>query len=358
MKRKIKLTEQDLYRIVKRVIRETEEKEKDGFYFTLGGKYFFVKNKKMFLAGKPKDSDEFSENLGFELPNSKELSVIWGKDTREVDDPETQGVDLQDLVFDTKMQNAMKIGNEIHSKETGTSRVGGGYKPIVYYSLTHDAPVLAGMIISTDFTEPSDGEMLRTIESPQVGDKIFYQKSTFKAEKKKQNKEGSNSTSSKGGKEYGISIEYLQRGQEFDPEELGIKKKKSLPERKLNIGAFFDENSAKPKNLERATFLDEIKEHIKNGGKINRITIEAATSKLPAGREDNSPTGRRWKELNEYDDVVMGNYDDGTGNLQLCKHKAINTYNTLKRAIPELANAPYILKAAGPVGEYVHIKFE
>jgi len=54
----------------------------------------------------------------------------------------------------------------------------------------------------------------------------------------------------------------------------------------------------------------------------------------------------------------MGNNDDGTGNLQLCKHKAINTYRSLKSAIPELASAPYVLKASGPVGEYVHIKFE
>lgn len=356
MRKKIKLTEQDLYRIVKRVIKETEEKEKSGSYFTLGKKYFFVRGKDMFLADKT--SGEFSENLSEELPNSKEISAIWGQNTQEVDDPETQGVDLQNLLFDKKMQNAVRIGKEIYSKEYGTSNVGGGYRPIVYYSLSHDAPVLAGMIISTNFTEPSDGEMLRTIESPKVGDKIFYQKSTFKAEKKKEKTNGSKTTS-KGGKEYGISIHHLMKGNEIDLEELGVKNKKSMKlPRKFNVGEFFDENSANPKNLERASFLDEIREHLKSGGKINRITIEASTSKLPAGKEDNKFEGRRWKELNEYDDVVMGNYDDGTGNLQLCKHKAINTYNKLKNAIPELASAPFVLKAAGPVGEFVHIKFE
>jgi hypothetical protein len=56
--------------------------------------------------------------------------------------------------------------------------------------------------------------------------------------------------------------------------------------------------------------------------------------------------------------MVVGNNDDGTGNLQLCKAKAHNTYNELKKAIPELVSAPFVLKAAGPLGEYVHIKFE
>ncbi len=57
-------------------------------------------------------------------------------------------------------------------------------------------------------------------------------------------------------------------------------------------------------------------------------------------------------------DNVVGNNDDGSGNLQLCKAKAYNTYNELKKAIPELNSAPYVLKAAGPLGEYVHVKFE
>jgi hypothetical protein len=61
MKKRIKLTEQDLYRIVKRVIKETEEKETKGKYFTLGGFYFYTKDGDMYLADDSRG--EFSENL-------------------------------------------------------------------------------------------------------------------------------------------------------------------------------------------------------------------------------------------------------------------------------------------------------
>lgn len=342
MKRKIKITEQDLYRIVKRVIIETEEKETNGKFFTLGGFYFFIKDGDMYLADDTKG--EFSENLMVSFPNTKEISAVWGQNTKEIDDPETKGKDLKNLIFDEKMTNALNFGNKIFSTMNKYKTIGGGLKPIVYYSLVDQAPVLAGMYIGTDYSEPSEGKLIRTIENPNVGDKIFYQKSTFKPLK---------------GKEYGISLQFVTDGNEIDLKKLGINSKNSLKFPKTyNVGDFFDENSSSPKNLEKAEFLEGIRKHIKNGGKINKITIDASTSKIPAGHENNNPSGRKWKELNEYDTYVMGNNDDGTGNLQLCKHKAINTYRALKSAIPELASAPYVLKASGPVGEYVHIKFE
>ena len=86
--------------------------------------------------------------------------------------------------------------------------------------------------------------------------------------------------------------------------------------------------------------------------------INASTSKLPAGHIDNDTTKPKWSDVTDYNDLVIGNNDDGTGNLQLCKAKAHKTYNELKNAIPELNSAPYVLKAAGPLGEYVHVKFE
>jgi hypothetical protein len=360
MKRRIKLTEADLYRIVKKVIRETEEKEKSGTYFTLGKEYFYVRGKEMFLADNT--SGEFSENLTVELPNTKEISAIWGFETREINDPETKGDDLQNLDFDKKMRNAIKLGKEIYTRRYDTQNVGGGYIPIVYYSLSEDAPVLAGMIISTSFEKsPSEEEKgpvgLRVIENPVKGDKITYKESVFKPSKRKEN--SGEKTTSSGGKTYGISLQHIMSGNEIDLEKLGLKNRDRIKTpKKVNIGEFFDENSSEPKNFERASFLEDIRKHIKSGGKISKITIEASTSKMPAGHKNNNKNDKRWKELNEYDSYVMGNNDDGTGNLQLCKHKAMNTYKALTSAIPELASAPYVLKAAGPVGEYVHIKFE
>ncbi len=229
MKRRIKLTEADLYRIVKKVIRETEEKEKSGTYFTLGKEYFYVRGKEMFLADNT--SGEFSENLTVELPNTKEISAIWGFETREINDPETKGDDLQNLDFDKKMRNAIKLGKEIYTRRYDTQNVGGGYIPIVYYSLSEDAPVLAGMIISTSFEKsPSEEEKgpvgLRVIENPVKGDKITYKESVFKPSKRKEN--SGEKTTSSGGKTYGISLQHIMSGNEIDLEKLGLKNRDGI----------------------------------------------------------------------------------------------------------------------------------
>jgi len=338
MKKIIKLTESDLMRIVKRVIKEEEDKmSTPGKYFTLGGVYFYVNDGKMHLADKSKG--KLSPNLMIEFPSTKEISAVWTRNTKEIDIPEIKGKELKGLEFDKKMQNAITYGKEVYNKNKANVNFG-SMIPIIFYSQKFEAPTLGGFIIGTDFHDGVEGR-LTTIEDPKPGDRIYFQQSTFKM-----------------GKEYGISLEVSMHGQPINMEDFGISHNMFEKARIFNIGGFFDENSAHPKDLERASFLEGIRNHIKNGGKINKITIDASTSKMPAGRVDNDDKKSNWKELNEYDDVVMGNNDDGTGNLQLCKHKAINTYNSLKRAIPELASAPYVLKASGPIGEFVHIKFE
>lgn len=336
MRKKIKLTEQDLYKIVKRVIKEVDEKTEDGKFFTFGGQYFYVKGNKMYLADKSKG--ELSPNMMIEFPNSKEISATWGVNTKEIDIPEIKGKELKGLEFDDKMRNAINFGKKIY-KENETIANFGALTPIVFYSQKFEAPTLAGLVIGTDFPESVEGDL--TVIDGKPDNKIYFQQSKFKS-----------------GKEYGISIKVVMHGQPIKLEDFGLSNKTLKFPKTYNVGDFFDENSSTPRNLEKASFLEGVKQHIKNGGKINKITIDASTSKLPAGHKDNNPSDKKWKELNEYDTYVMGNNDDGTGNLQLCKHKAINTYRALKSAIPELASAPYVLKASGPVGEYVHIKFE
>ena len=338
MKKIIKLTESDLMRIVKRVIKESDDRMSvPGKYFTLGGFHFYVSDGKMCLADK--SSGELAPNMMIEFPSTKEISAVWTKNTKEIDIPEIKGKELKGLEFDNKMQNAIMYGKEVYGKNKAIVNFG-SMIPIIFYSQKFEAPTLGGFIIGTNFPDVVEGR-LTTIEDPKPGDRIYFQQSTFKM-----------------GKEYGISLEVSMHGQPINMEDFGMSQSMLKLPKIYNIGDFFDENTAHPRDLEKASFLEGIRNHIKNGGKINKITIDASTSKMPAGHVDNDESKGHWKELNEYDDVVMGNNDDGTGNLQLCKHKAINTYNSLKGAIPELASAPYVLKASGPIGEFVHIKFE
>lgn len=338
MKKIIKLTESDLMRIVKRVIKEEEDRmSSPGKYFTLGGFHFYVNDGKMYLADKSKG--DLSPNLMIEFPSTKEISAVWTKNTKEIDIPEIKGKELKGLEFDKKMQNAITYGKEVYNKNKAIVNFG-SMIPIIFYSQKFEAPTLGGFIIGTDFPDVVEGR-LTTIEDPKPGDRIYFQQSTFKM-----------------GKEYGISLEVSMHGQPINMEDFGMSQNMLKLPKIYNVGDFFEENAGNPKNLEKASFLEGIRNHIKSGGKINKITIDASTSKIPAGNVDNDERKSHWKELNEYNDIVVGNNDDGTGNLQLCKHKAINTYNSLKKAIPELASAPYVLKASGPIGEFVHIKFE
>jgi hypothetical protein len=338
MKKIIKLTESDLMRIVKRVIKEEEDRMSiPGKYFTLGGFHFYVSDGRMYLADKSKG--DLSPNLMIEFPSTKEISAVWTRNTKEIDIPEIKGKELKGLEFDKEMQNGINYGKEVYNKNKAIVNFG-SMIPIIFYSQKFGAPTLGGFIIGTDFHDGVEGR-LTTIEDPKPGDRIYFQQSTFKM-----------------GKEYGISLEVSMHGQPINMEDFGMSQNMLKLPKIYNIGDFFDENAGNPRSFEKASFLEGIRNHIKGGGKINKITIDASTSKMPAGRVDNDDKKSNWKELNEYDDVVMGNNDDGTGNLQLCKHKAINTYNSLKRAIPELASAPYVLKASGPIGEFVHIKFE
>jgi hypothetical protein len=316
------------------VIKEYEEKTTPGKYYALGGLYFYVNDGKMCLAEK-KDG-EIIPNYNIDFPSTKELSAEWTEQTKEFDDPNVKGKELKFLGYNKKMQNAMKYGEEIHKKNEPISNFG-AIKPIVFYSQRYEAPTLGGFVVGTNYPDSVEGNMVN-IEGKK-GNKIFFQQSAFNGK-------------------YGISLEVSMYGQPINLEDFGIKQNMLKLPKTYNVGDFFEENSATPKFLEKASFLEGIKDFVKNGGRINKVTIEASTSKIPAGHVDNNVAKNKWKELNEYNDTVYGNNDDGTGNLQLCKHKAYNTYNALKKVIPELANAPYILKAAGPMGEYVHVKFE
>lgn len=337
MKKIIKLNESDLKRIVSRVIREFDEKNTtSGKYYTLGGFYFYVSDGKMYLAEKTEG--ELTPNYSVEFPTTREISAEWSNNTTETDDKDIKGKELKDLSFDKRMQNAIKYGEHLYQKNKAIVNFG-SRTPILFYSQKFESPTLGGFVVSTEFPDGVEGK-LNSIEG-RAGNKIYFQQSAFKA-----------------GKEYGISLEISMHGQPISLEDFGIKKTNLKLPKIYNVGDFFDENHSTPKQFEKASFLEGVKDFISNGGKVNKITIDASTSKLPAGSVDNDDTKGRWKELNEYDDIVMGNNDDGTGNLQLCKAKAAKTYEALTSAIPELASAPYVLKASGPVGEYVHIKFE
>jgi hypothetical protein len=311
-----------------------DEKAESGKFYTLGGFYFYVNDGKMYLAEK-KDG-ELLPNLMIEFPSTKELSAEWTHKTEEVDDPNVKGKELKNLGYNRKMQNAMKYGEDIYKKNEPISNFG-SVKPIVFYSQRYESPTLGGFVVGTNFPDAVEGKMV-DIEG-KIGNKIFFQQSSFNGK-------------------YGILLNVSMHGQPINIEDFGSNPNMLKLPKVYNVGEFFEENSASPKYLEKASFIEGVKDFIKKGGKINKVTIEASTSRLPAGHVDNDDKKSRWKELNEYDDLVYGNNDDGTGNLQLCKSKAYNTYNILKRSIPELASAPYILKAAGPMGEYVHIKFE
>lgn len=337
MKKIIKLKESDLRKIVKRVISETHETlDHTGEYFALGGFYFYVDNGKMCLADKK--TGQLSPNMGVEFPSTKELSAEWTNKTTEVDDPNIKGKELSGLNFDEKMKNAINYGKFVYSKNEAIANFG-SMMPIIFYSQKYNAPTLGGFVVGTEFPEGVEGK-LNTIDA-KPGNKIYFQQSAFKH-----------------GKEYGMRLEVAMHGQPISLKDFGINQSMLKLPKTYNIGDFFAENSAVPQNLHSASFVNTIKDFISNGGKINKLTINASTSKMPAGHIENNETNPRWIDNFDFEDKVIGNYDDGTGNLQLCKAKAYNTYEHLKKAIPELNSAPFVLKAAGPLGEYVHIKFE
>jgi len=338
MKKIIKLKESDLRRIVARVIKEQDETtiEHTGQYYTLGGFYFYVDNGRMCLADK--STGELNPNMSVEFPSTTEISAEWTPKTQEVDDENIKGKELAGLNFDERMKNAIAYGKHIYGKNQAIVNFG-SMLPIVFFSQKYMAPTLGGFVVGTEFPDGVEGKI--NVIDAKPGNKIFFQQSAFKA-----------------GKEFGIRLEVSMHGQPISLKDFGDKQNMLKLPKTYNIGEFFAENSATPHNLHTASFINTIKDFLKDGGKINRLMINAATSKLPAGHIDNDPNKGKWVDTFDYDDKVIGNYDDGSGNLRLCKAKAFNTYNELKKAIPELNSAPFILKAAGPLGEYVHVKFE
>ena len=329
----VKLTYSDLHKIVKRVIKENEEKKQKGKYFSLFGKIFYFDGENMYLA-KKEDNQELKPDMTVKFPSSDEISVKWTNNTQEVENPENKVQDLKQFGLSQEMKNSVRYGEMIKDNVN----IGNEQIPVVFYSLKKRRPVIAGMTVSTDFNDSSD-EDLNSVKAIQ-GNEIYYEQSYFEGKKK-----------------YGIKLRIHETGMELNLEDFGISKNNMKLPKTYNVAEFFQDNESKPKNLHRASFVESIKKFIQDGGEINRVTVEASTSRMPAGCKDNDCNKGKWKEITEYDDV-FGNNDDRTGNLQLSKARAKETYNCLMDTLPQLKSAPYIIKGSGNKGNYVHIKFE
>lgn len=329
----IKLTYSDLHKIVKRVIKESEEKQQKGKYFSLFGKIFYFDGENMYSA-KKEEGQELKPDMSIKFPSSDEIGIKWTENTQEVENPESKVQDLKNFGLSTDMKNSVNYADMVKDNVN----IGNEQIPIIFYSLKKRRPVIAGMTISTDFNEYGD-EDLNPVKA-MIGNEIFYEQSYFEGKKK-----------------YGIRLKIHETGMELNLEDFGISKNNLKLPKAYNIAEFFQENESKPKNLHKASFVESIKKFLQDGGEINRVTIEASTSRMPAGCKNNDCNQGKWKEITEYDDV-FGNNDDRTGNLQLSKARAKDTYGCLMDVIPQLKSAPYIIKGSGNKGNYVHIKFE
>ena len=337
MKKDLLLFERKLKSIVNKVMLENHDSSNHpGRYYILRGLYFYVDDDRMYLADKT--TGELSPNMSVEFPSTNEISAIWTSKTEEYDDENVKGIELKNLDFDEKMRNALKYGKYLQSNNQEIANIG-TLSPLIFYSRKFRAPSLGGFIVSSEYPESTEGPT--TLIDPVPGNKIYFQQSAFKK-----------------GKEFGIKLDLSTYGEEIKLEDFGISQNMLRMPKAFNIGDFFEENSAIPKNFEKASFVNMLQDFIKKGGKINKVSVIASTSKIPAGHVDNDTNKSKWADVTDYDSVVNGNNDDKTGNLQLTKAKAFNTYSHLIKNIPELKSAPYVLKADGPSGEYVHVRFE
>jgi hypothetical protein len=329
----VKLTYSDLHKIVRRVIKESEEKKQNGRYFSLFGKIFYFDGENMYLA-KKEDGQELKPDMSVKFPSSDEIGIKWTENTQEVENPESKVQDLKNFGLTSDMQNSVTYADMVKDNVN----IGNEQIPIIFYSLKKRRPVIAGMTVSTDFNDSADEDLhpVKTVR----GNEIFYEQSYFEGKKK-----------------YGIRLKIHETGMELNLEDFGISKNNLKLPKSYNIAEFFQDNESKPKNLHRASFVESIKKFLQDGGEINRVTVEASTSRIPAGCKNNDCNQGKWKEITEYDDV-FGNNDDRTGNLQLSKARAKETYNCLMDTLPQLKSAPYIIKGSGHKGNYVHIKFE
>ena len=329
----VKLTYSDLHTIVKRVIKESEERQQKGKYFSLFGKIFYFDGDNMYLA-KKEDGQELRPDMSVKFPSSDEIGIKWTENTQEVENPESKVQDLKNFGLSPDMKNSVNYADKVKENVN----IGNEQIPIIFYSLKKRRPVIAGMTVSTDFNDSGD-EDLHSVKTVR-GNEIFYEQSYFEGKKK-----------------YGIKLKIHEKGMELNLEDFGISKNNLKLPKAYNIAEFFQDNESKPKQLHKASFVESIKKFLSDGGQINRVTVEASTSRIPAGCKNNDCNQGKWKEITEYDDV-FGNNDDRTGNLQLSKARAKETYNCLMDTLPQLKSAPYIIKGSGNKGNYVHIKFE
>jgi hypothetical protein len=332
----IRLTENDLRKIIRRVLVEQDMND-NGKYFTLGGFYFYYDGEKMSLAKKD-EMGNIVPDKSIIFPSTQEISVSWSNSVQEVDDENIKGIELAGLEFDDKMVNAMKYGSAIYNKNEAIMNFG-SLTPIVFYSQKYNGPTVGGMVVSSEFPDGVEGEL--NLIDARPGNKIFFQQSAFKSSK-----------------EFGISLKIGLSGQEINPSDFGTQKKNITLPKTYNIGDFFTANSSKPSNLTQSEFFKNIKNFINSGGRIDLFTITASPPRVPAGCVENDCKNGKWKEdITDYSKVISG-YEDNTGNTQLSKKRAIETYNSLIRDIDKLKSVPYILKVADEPGGFVHIKFE
>jgi hypothetical protein len=332
----IRLTENDLRYIIRRVLVEQETND-NGKYYTLGGFYFYYDGEKMSLAKKDEMGNIIPDKSVI-FPSTQEISVIWSNNVQEVDDENIKGVELSGLDFDKTMVNAMKYGSAIYSKNEAIMNFG-SLTPIVFYSQKYSGPTVGGMVVSSEFPDGVEGDL--NLIDARPGNKIFFQQSAFKSSK-----------------EFGISLKIGLSGQEINPSDFGTQKKNITLPKTYNIGDFFSANMSKPSNLTQSDFFKNIKNFINSGGRIDLVTITVSPPRVPAGCVENDCKNGRWIEDVTNYSKVMGGYDDNSGNTQLSKKRAIETYNSLIRDIDKLKSIPYVLKIADEPGGYVHIKFE
>jgi hypothetical protein len=196
----VKLTYSDLHKIVRRVIKESEEKKQNGRYFSLFGKIFYFDGENMYLA-KKEDGQELKPDMSVKFPSSDEIGIKWTENTQEVENPESKVQDLKNFGLTSDMQNSVTYADMVKDNVN----IGNEQIPIIFYSLKKRRPVIAGMTVSTDFNDSADEDLhpVKTVR----GNEIFYEQSYFEGKKK-----------------YGIRLKIHETGMELNLEDFGISK--------------------------------------------------------------------------------------------------------------------------------------
>ena len=168
----------------------------------------------MYLAEKKTDGD-LKPNMSVKFPSSDEISVKWTDNTTEVENPESKVQDLKNFGLSQDMKNSVSYADMI----SDNVNIGKEQIPIIFYSLKKRRPVIAGMMVSTDFSESGD-EDLNPVKGIR-GNEIYYEQSYFEGKKK-----------------YGIRVKIHETGMELNLEDFGISKNNLKLPKAYNIAEF------------------------------------------------------------------------------------------------------------------------